>query len=194
MNANEAVFNNEFIKDVLSVAGTRGEKYEYLRSSHKPVYLYGAGESAERITKELRENGVNISGYAVDSEYYDRNSYLGKPVFPVSDLRDVCGIFVLAMDDELYGGSRAWNFMHDSSLSVITLDNIMDSIDEKYFTEHATEFWKTYEMLSDDLSRSTMRNFLKLKISGDSFWNESIFCKDQYFNELTCVYSGGDVC
>lgn len=70
--------------DLFSDKGRRLLKFCDDNSNH--VFLYGTGGSASRIAEFLEFNGVSIDGYIVSDGRLEKNSFLSKPVYEVSDL------------------------------------------------------------------------------------------------------------
>lgn len=52
-----------------------------LKERGKPVYIFGVQITAERVKKQLEENGIGICGYFVDNEFYHGEEKKDYPVF-----------------------------------------------------------------------------------------------------------------
>lgn len=70
-------------KDVLT------RTYDELKASSYPIYIYGSGIMSTKVKKRLEEQGIEINGFFVDSEYYISDTSVGgKAVFSLSDLKN----------------------------------------------------------------------------------------------------------
>ena len=87
--------------------------------------IIGANETAERVMSFCqRYNLYDIVGFAVDRDYFSREVFNGKPVFPIDELekhidKEECFIFVALFWNHLNGDRRrlyermksdGWNF------------------------------------------------------------------------------------
>ena len=110
----------KYLPELESLKNARQEKADKIKSHGLPVIIFGAAETARRVTNELARFGVQVDGYAVDVEYFKPDTiYLGKPVYNFAELlkKPDKFVFVLGMEDEAYGGVQALNFL------VIVLQN-----------------------------------------------------------------------
>lgn len=53
------------------------------------IILYGAGEFAELLTYFLNDNGIEVSGYVVDTEYWNKNEFQSKKLIAFDEMEMV---------------------------------------------------------------------------------------------------------
>lgn len=179
----------DFLDELNTLQDEREEFVERIKSHGLPVILYGAGIFAKSFTDALKVRGIEVAGYAVDDSYYTPNqTYLGRPVYLLSSLIESTDkyIFLYAvnkMTEENLNVSLR-NFIYYPSIST-GYDISYPTINRAYVLDNREKFSETFNLLEDDLSRKTFINFLKLKITGNCFWNFDVCHPDEYFNELT---------
>ena len=171
---------------------------EEIKRRGLPVIIFGAGEMAKWVTENLSGRGINVDGYAVDAEYFKPDKkFLDRPVYNFAELRAQAEryVFVLGMEDEMQGGSRAVNFLRDEQIVSyplpINLKGSCEKIGAEFIADNRDAFARTYDLLADELSRQTMINFLKLKLTADWTLNLDVFKPAPYFNALTEKFSRG---
>ena len=181
----------KFFEELETLKDARRQTCEEIKSHGKPVIIFGAGEMAQPVTDELTKFDVEIDGYAVDEKYYKpEQNYLGRPVYKFSELsaEPEKYIFVLGLNDE--GGRRSLAFLLDKKLKhYAVMPNLSMPITYEWIVSNRRQLTETFNWLEDDLSRRTMRAYLKQKISRDPSFNIDICQPNSYFNDL--INGGG---
>ena len=73
------------------------ERLKNFSERHRHVLIFGAGDYAARLTKQLERQGIIFDGYAVSEEKGKEKIYLGKPVWELNNIpfiSDGLGIIV----------------------------------------------------------------------------------------------------
>lgn len=192
MNFKDVIGEIELKKDY------RKLQCEKIKSHGLPVIILGAAKMAKLLTAELKNFGVEVAGYAVTSEYYrEGQNYLGKPVYNYSELhqRPNDYVFILGVADEYKwklnenrGGveSLSINFVNDKEINgYVCTVNSHETITLQYILQNVDAFTETFNWLGDEISKNSMLAYLKQNVNGETFLNEEIFCRKQYFNDLT---------
>lgn len=168
----------------------RPEICEKIKSHNLPVIIFGAGIMADYITKDLKNFGVEVSGYAVDEKYFKPNqTYLNCPVYNFAELSAAPEkyVFVLGFNDDNGPNERIVEFLRDSKINKYTfnLNYLAKGLNYEYISANREKFAETFYWLADELSKKTMTEFLKLKITYKLKYNSETYHPSQYFNEVT---------
>ena len=186
--------DDKFFEELESLKDRRQKTCDEIKSHGKPVIMFGAGEMARLLTNDLRQFGLEIDGYSVDDKYYKPDqTYLGRPIYNFSELstQPEKYIFMLGIDDEVHGGNRSKEFLFDKTIEHYEmLPTFLAPITYDWIVTNRRQLTETFNRLEDDLSRRTMRAYLKQKISRDPSFNIDVCQPNQYFNELTYVGGG----
>ena len=185
--------DEKFFEELESLKDRRQKTCDEIKSHGKPVIMFGAGEMARLLTNDLKQFGLEIDGYSIDDKYYKPDqTYLGRPIYNFSELstQPEKYIFVLGLNDE--GGRRSLSFLLDKTLNCYSvMPNLGMPITYDWIMSNRRQLTETFNWLEDDLSRRTMRAYLKQKVSRDPSFNIDVCQPNQYFNELTYVCGGG---
>ena len=161
-----------------------------LAESSLPIIIYGASNIANEVFNYVISQGLCVSAFCVDEEYYTPNSSFNN-----------CEIFTPQVLDyffEKYNiiigfgiGTQAKTilqnspFLHCEKLYFMPFIDPMPPMDYAFISENQLEFDHTYSLLCDDLSKETMIAYINSKLGNPEgcklldLWGET-----QYFNEL----------
>ena len=142
------------------------EELRELRGRKKPVYIYGAEITAERVKRRLEENGIDICGYFVDNEYYKGKGEGEYPIFsfdyvmglPEADV--VLGFYEYGI---AYSKIEKGEFGNNGKVFYLNPEPLFDY---EYYLANRERFHEAYDLLSDDLSRDTMRAYMDNRMNG----------------------------
>ena len=183
--------SKNFIADLKNLADFqtyRKNTAEKIKSHNLPVIIFGAGIMAKNVTDELKNFGIEISGYAVDEKYFTPNKiYLNRPIYNFAELEKTPDkyIFILGITDEFHEGGRALEFIQNKNITYYTMCNFFGYMNYEDIFEQRDKFTETFSMLADDFSKQTMLAYLKIKLTGDCKYNFPVYVPNQYFNEIT---------
>ncbi len=162
-----------------------------IKSHNLPIMMYGAGINAEIVTNQLSSHGIYVDQYCVDSQYYTREEFLGKPVRNFSTMEESEKqkyVFVLGISP-FANKKSAMQFENENFIKYIIPSppffGIPEEITKEYINQNKSAFNETYHWLEDEKSKQTFIAYLKMKISGDYKWNKNI-CENgfQYFTDI----------
>lgn len=174
----------EFLQEIQNMkAGTVKERSKRL---NLPVIVFGAAENARIAAEKLAEQGVEVSGYAVDEKYYKPGqTYLGLPVYNFDELARTPKkhIFVNGIGVGNFG--RVRHFADDESILKYDFASSVADITYDYVLENYQKFFVTYNLLEDDFSRKTMLAYLKAQITRNPDDIHDVTVPAEYFNEIT---------
>ena len=168
--------------------------YDILREDGRPIIVYGAGETAAKLTELLNQNDLDIYAYAVDVLYYQPGvSFFGKAVMCYADVLEHCDdvILLLGIGCSVDTGAAFLNDSRGTRYVCTRFYGNFAPMSRAFVEEHRAALEETYGWLSDDLSRWTMEAYIHLKLSGDARCNLDVACGEQYFNGITGMYRGG---
>ena len=192
---------NELLREFKPLSDERFNVAQKIKSHNLPVILYGAAGYSSIITKSLKSFNVPISGYAVDEEYYNPGRiFLGLPVFNFNklSLKPDKYVFVLAFEGQ--NNEAEQKFLNRKDLLMYKFHyewkKRFTPIDYKFVEDNVDKFVETYNWLEDDLSRESFIHYIKLKITGDLHFNDDVYVKEEYYNDLTADFNlrGGGIC
>ena len=179
----------KILDELKTLKDERPEICEKIKSHNLPVIIFGAAETAMRVTNILKSHGVEIDGYAVDEKYFKPNqTYLNCPVYNFAELSVEPDkyIFVLGVNDEAMGTKRSTEFIQSKNFIHYEFANLeFGNINYEYISANREKFAETFYWLADEFSKKTMIEFLKLKITYDLKYNLETYHPSQYFNEVT---------
>ena len=145
--------------------------WEKLKSTGKPILLYGMGDGAEKIAAELKKREIPITGVFASEGFTRGQEFMGCPVTDYRSARERYGEMVvlvcfgthrpevmaqiekLAGEQELYAPDVpvAWE----------------EIFTREYAKAHREELERVYELLADDHSRKVLRDVVEYKLTGD---------------------------
>lgn len=156
--------------------------YDGLKRGHANVYIFGAGIYAKELEKYLIKKNIEVKGFFVDDLYADEK----KGFLPYSSLAAYENVVLFYG----IGGGFSKNFVKKTKqissdackfanfCFFVPSDYWMIEIGSRYFSHdlidfaflesHFAEFKKTYEMLSDDLSKTVMTEYLYSSVCHDA--------------------------
>lgn len=144
--------------------------WEKLKKTKKPILLYGMGDGAEKIGKELRRRDIPVAGIFASEGFTRGQEFMGYPVTDYRTARERYGPMVvlvcfgthrpevmaqierLAAEQELYAP--------DVPVAGKTL------FTREYAAAHRTELEQVYRLLADEPSRKVLENVMAYKLSG----------------------------
>lgn len=165
------------------------ESWERIKSSDKPIVIYGTGNACERILAEFSERGIECSGiFASDGFVRDRD-FAGFHVKSLRQLEEELGDFVVCC---AFGSSLpdVMNNMNAVSKRHELIFPDLPIAGEELFSknrllERFDDLKKVYDRLADDRSREVMHGALSFRLTGDIDYLTTVFSDpDTDFYEL----------
>lgn len=150
----------------------------------RKLYIYGAGETAQRIVKYLREYGVQSDIYqTVDDKYANQNTKI-VPFSRYIECFASNSVLIIGFYDHLQAKTVIKAY-EDKIKYIFEIGLNHESVWEyTFFEKHYSQFLETFNMLYDDKSRNTMNAFINASICGDLNLLDEVYESQQYFNEL----------
>ncbi len=144
--------------------------WNYLKSTNKPIVLYGMGNGADKILKKLYSLGVGIDGVFASDDFVRNHSFKGFKVMTYSEAKEKFGSMVVL----LCFGTQRFEVMElikkisrEQELYAPDVPVLGNEIfDMSYYNKNVEKISKVYNMLEDNQSRYVFNNVIKFKLSG----------------------------
>ena len=144
--------------------------WDYLAVADKPIVLYGMGDGALKILRELNSRDISVSGIFASDEFVRGQSFLGMKVKTLSEIEQELDDFIIL----LCFGSKLPSVV-DRIKSISAKHELYapdvpvagdDLFTYEYFCEHLGKFQQSFDLLADDYSKKVFINIINYKISG----------------------------
>lgn len=180
------------MKELIELYNEKSNKIQRLLSDYKniPILIYGNGVLSNCLEEWLKENGITIEGHIVNKDYKQTDDEI--------TIEDVVGIysqFVVILGVALPQLVEYYTKLFASFEQVQDIlyfgDNYPSGeafLKPFWIEKHERDLQVVFECLEDEVSKKTMMNFLKAKVSGNAkHLNEGNVLKysgEEYFNEI----------
>ena len=144
---------------------------ERIADTKKPVFLYGMGNGADKVLRQLDKLGVKCSGVFASEGFARGTLFHGHRVTTLSEAEKECGDMLVLLS---FGTSLPEVMAHIDSIAerheliAPEVSVIGDSSFEKtVFFERLDEAERAYSLLGDDISRQIFELLTAYKITGE---------------------------
>ncbi len=148
----------------------QSDLWDYLKSTDKPVVLYGMGNGAEKVYNKLLSIGVAVSAVFASDEFVRGHSFLGYEVKKYSEICKMYGDFIvlLCFATSLKDvQSRIMQIASEHELYDPDVPVAGDDVFDISFAKSRYSLLNSaYQMLADDESRRVFQNVILFKLSG----------------------------
>ncbi len=171
----------EFIKDI--------PLWDRLRSTKKPIVLYGMGNGADMIIEVLESLGVEYKDVFASDGFVRGHSFRGKKVLSYSEVKEKYGDFITLMtfavhDEQTLGRIREMSQEGEFYSPTVPVAG-KGLFTSEYLSEHADDFRKAYNILCDEKSKSDFIDVLNFKISGKTeYLFNSMYEKENLYKDI----------
>jgi FkbM family methyltransferase len=159
----------EFESATLSGDSTPFDALLRLRQSQEPTYLFGAGVYAYVAKRYLDLLGIRLNAAIVDEPPEGMNTFFGLPVLSTKAVAtDLPNANVLLGVTDYPGVSKRLASMGAKSICPVDVPDYLNMpdafIDAGYISAHVGEFYSTYQLWADELSRETYIASIRAKL------------------------------
>lgn len=179
------MFNIENLQNKFYVFKESYEKNKF------PVYIYGAGRGAKGAVNLLRNYGIKIE-YIIDQDVSKSGSkYLNIPIISLDEflsngLREEFKILIASPKYEKEIRQDLLKYINDDKIECFECELyylFIHNIDEykNYLLKNKNSLEHLYNMLEDDLSKKTLKNVIKGRVTGNLDYFRNIYTHKQYF-------------
>lgn len=162
------------------------EILDFLSKTEKPVYVFGGGEVANLIKKELEMNNIRLTAFIVD--YLPEHSERSRFIESNSSSLNEEFILVRGFLNSFYMSDEELMTRFPKCLKVITIidmyeASVVEPIEEEFYMSNKARFDNVRKNLFDDISTKSFDAFIATKIFKDNKTLLSVVEKEQYFFE-----------
>lgn len=163
--------------------------WEHLKSTDKPIVLYGMGNGADMIIDVLDSLGLKYEDVFASDEFVRGHYFHGKKVLKHSEVKEKYGDFITLMTFAVHD-EKTLSKVKQMSLEGEFYSPTVPVAGKGLFTysyvkEYDAEFDKAYNILCDDKSKSDFIDVINFKISGKTeYLFESMYEKELLYKEI----------
>ena len=159
---------------------------ERLKKEELPLILWGTGDVGAEVKHYLDGNGVSITAAWVDN--IDQEEYFEEvPVYSLDTLKTMYGRFNVILGHSHYDYGRK---IEERESCVNKVFYLIDSAysryvsaDPQFIQDHLDEYYDTYRLLDDDVSRESMIAYLNCKMNDEiGFILDCVKKEQNFFN------------
>ncbi len=145
--------------------------WDYLKTTKKPIFLYGTGNGADKILDELTRLNIQVEGVFASDEFVRNRTFRGFKVESYSSVKQNYGdIIVLvsfgtSLPDVIENIKKiaATDELYAPDVPVIPDGTIFNL---QYVKQHKAELELAYSYLSDEHSKKVYENTVMYKLTG----------------------------
>ena len=155
------------------------EPCEKLKKCGLPVYLYGTGDGADKISALLERNGVKISGVFASDGFVRDREYKGFRVRSLAEVEEkegqIAAVLCFGLEpDEVHAVRKRLAKHLFLAPAVPVCGNTL--LDRAFFTENGDKAERVMAWLRDELSKQLYRDVLCYSVTGDPKY---LFLRDE---------------
>lgn len=137
--------------------------------STKNIYIFGAGQCAQNTARLLKEYGISIIGFCVDSDYFKEDIVIdGLSVFNADLLVSDENEFVIGFENRKRALELRASFA-EKGIKVYYFEDLFcfRQMDYKFFIDNIISYQNAFDLLEDELSKKIFVAHINSRISGD---------------------------
>ncbi|MBR6903004.1 MAG: FkbM family methyltransferase [Clostridia bacterium] len=145
--------------------------WNYLKTTKKPIVLYGMGNGADKIISVCRQYDIKISGVFSSDSFVRKKIFHGMPVTNYETTKEKFGGMIIL----LCFGTALPEVI--ANIKRIAKENELYAPDvpvygstlfcSEYYEKRKDEFNYIYDILADDISKKTFKDIILYKLTGD---------------------------
>lgn len=158
----------EFIEEITALNYSQGEAVQQLKKKEYPLVLWGKGNYATSILRILEQQDIHVEAVCVDTEFYNGcdSVWEGIKVYSTDEISKVLSPFNIVVGFADFRAAEKKIKYITGCRNSFFLDNFHNIFDHSYILENIEQFYNTYSLLQDELSKKILRAFIKTKITG----------------------------
>ncbi len=142
--------------------------WQKLASTKRPIVLYGMGNGAEIMMKQLNKYGIEVSGFFASDDFVRGQSFLGYRVMTFREIKEKFPDMIALIS---FGTQRKEVIENILSLDCEVYAPEVPVVGDNVFTldfakEHKAEIEKVYSLLADDFSKKVFEEVILYKLDG----------------------------
>lgn len=161
---------------------------KWIRQCKTPhnILLFGAGNTAKRIEKELLNQGFKIEACVVDEPYInDLPKTNCRHIITPEQMKQIKQTSILIIACWYPNLERITKICRECNIKMIEVDvsDFMLDINRTYIEDNQEQFEKVYQLFQDEKSRITYVSFLAAKLTRNIVHLKEIYVENQYFSQ-----------
>lgn len=147
------------------------ELWKRLKTTDKPIVLYGMGNGADRILDVMEGRGIKAAGVFASDDFVRHQQFRGFTVGSYGELKAYFGDMIVLVSfgthrPEVLANIRA--IMAEQEVYVPDVPVAGETIfNADFLTLHYNELERVYHMLADEQSRLVFKNVVRSKLTGE---------------------------
>lgn len=142
--------------------------WQKLASTERPIVLYGMGNGAEIMMKQLKRCGISVSGFFASDDFVRGQSFLGYRVMTFKEIKEKFPDMIALVS---FGTQRKEVIDNILSLDCELYAPEVPVVGDEVFTlefakEHRAEIEKAYSLLADEQSKKVFEEVIAYKLDG----------------------------
>lgn len=145
--------------------------WQTLRSAEKPILLYGMGNGADKILAVFAKYGIKADDVFASDEFVRGQMFHGRRVLKYAEAVEIYGDFIIIV---AFGSRRAdvlkriyeLEGRHELYIPDVPVAG-GELFDLEYYFRHQDELAQVESLLSDELSRRTLRDIINYRLTGE---------------------------
>ncbi len=152
------------------VIKTERELWQYLKTTSKPIVLYGMGNGADKIIYALESFGITFEGVFASDGFVRNKLFHGHKISTYNELKQKFGDMIVLL---CFGSSRlevienVLKISAEQELYAPEVPVISGGLfTSEFYSKNKSDFDFVYNRLADEQSKKTFESLIKYKISG----------------------------
>ncbi len=163
--------------------------WDALKSTDKPIILYGMGNGADKVLDEFEKRNIKASGVMASDDFVRYQNFRGFTVSKMSDFEKQYDDFVIALCFASSLTSVMDHIRYIASVHPMLVPNVPvygnEVIDDDFIAKYKSEIEHSYSLLADEKSKEVFSGTLNFLYSGKLEFLMNIESdKDEIFNSV----------
>lgn len=144
--------------------------WDELKSTTKPIVMYGTGNGADKVVDVLNELNIPLSGVTASSTFVRKRMFRGFQVMPIEHFEEIYDAFTLIIT---FGTSipevmdNIYNLAEKHTVLVPVVPVIGTQIfDSDFYNKHCAEIDLAYNLMADDTSKRIFKGYVEFLYGG----------------------------
>ncbi len=172
--------------------------WDTLKSSTKPLILYGMGLGAEKIMAELEQRGLKADDIFASDEFVRGHSFKGYKVLKYSEVCEKYKDFNIVLCFASHIDSVIEHIEKINKEHTVFAPDVPVAggglFTREYIQENESKFDEVYSRLADSESKRVYLDILSFKVSGKIEYLLRSFCeKDRVYSEILKLGDGEEI-
>ena len=146
--------------------------WTYLKTSEKPIVLYGTGNGADKIYARLKKENIKISGVFASNGFKKGKEFAGFCVTSYEEIKNALGEMIILVCFGTHLSLVIENIIKLEKENELYLPDVpvcgQEIFDLDFVRKYRNELETVYNLLADDVSKKVFENTVYYKLTGKS--------------------------